>query len=109
MENESSNIGDILPQFIIVIKQVQAVYVPEHVKGYQQEILQILVKYSKKYSVDPIYTIGFFLCPKYRLVATSKKYSLEDITKYILIQASKWGMDNESLKRLGKKIFFLIY
>lgn len=107
LENESTNIGDILVQFIICKQEILKVQIPQyqsHLEEFKLEVLELINKYSKKYTSESeiIYIVGLFLCPRFRKVATSKQFVLKNIVQKVLTIANAWGMATESIKNLGK-------
>ena len=87
-------------------QQITAVNnVPSYLEPFRKEALDLVNKYAKQF-YDEVYIVAFFFAPKYRKVATSKKFSLQDITKFTLKIASAWGMPIEGLRNLGIKKYF---
>ncbi|KAJ3214299.1 hypothetical protein HK099_006940 [Clydaea vesicula] len=71
---DNSNIGDILPQFLIIVRQIDLVAVPLTLQNYKISVLSRIQKHAKKY-LQPLYLVALFLCTKYRRIATSIKFS----------------------------------
>ena len=91
LENESSNLGDIWVQLILIKKQVSEAQVPERFLDFKMHTLAVISKWALKYD-EPIYLIAFFLCPKFRKVSTSKKYPLKNIILFIVELGACWGL-----------------
>lgn len=49
MESDSSNIGDIWPNLIIMKKQISAIHVENILESFKLEVLKIIDKYAKNY------------------------------------------------------------
>lgn len=83
LELDSSNIGDIWPQLILIKIQLAKITPPLQLRSFKEEIENIVEKYSKNYE-DSIYIVGFFLCPRYKNIATSRKFNFNKILRFAL-------------------------
>ncbi|PLW44427.1 hypothetical protein PCASD_04505 [Puccinia coronata f. sp. avenae] len=86
-----TTLADIWKELLIAHKTIQNVDVYSRFESFKRHCLETLESQTKVYH-EEIYVAAFFLHPKYRCVAVSKKHSLSDVTQMIIRLAKQFKL-----------------
>ncbi|OAV92993.1 hypothetical protein PTTG_11132 [Puccinia triticina 1-1 BBBD Race 1] len=91
LEHTETTLADIWKELLIAHKKIQNVNVYSCFEAFKRHCLETLESQTKVYH-DDVYVAAFFLHPKYRCVAVSKKHSLSDVTQMIIRLAKQFKL-----------------
>ncbi|CAG8646295.1 26320_t:CDS:2, partial [Dentiscutata erythropus] len=90
LESNNTILGDIFAELLFIYKKLKSSEFEDFDYGLIDHAKNIVNFQAKEFD-EPIYYLAFFLNPKFRKIALSKKLTYDDIVVYALTFAQKWS------------------
>lgn len=106
LESHSAHLGNVLETLFNIQKYYDQIREKSRFFPPKYQFLFALAEKSVNVRAEeidlPIYVVALFVCPKYRKICVSKKYSIENISKFVLELACKGGFTEFEANQLDE-------
>eukprot|EP00126_Sphaerothecum_destruens_P003415 Sdes_comp17162_c0_seq1m6324 len=99
-----ATLAELWKQLISCYQQLSAVKIPSKWVVFRDTVLKAFHNCLNVF-MDDIYFIAFFLNPRYRKMAASRLYDLEDYVRMMMELGKKWKYSKQVVKTIGEQIF----
>ncbi|CAG8453764.1 18309_t:CDS:2 [Racocetra fulgida] len=103
LESNNTTLGDIFAKLLVIYKKLRSSEFEDFDYGLIDHAKDIVNFRAKEFD-EPIYYLAFFLNPKFRKAAVSKKLTFDNMVVYALTFAQIWKFTYEQAKQISQKL-----
>ncbi|CAG8493613.1 1341_t:CDS:2 [Cetraspora pellucida] len=103
LESRNTTVGDVFAELYKVYKKLKMSENSDIDQEFIEHAKNIINIRAKEFD-EPIYYLSFFLHPKFRKIAVSKKLSLDNMLIYALTFAQKWNFTREQANQISEQL-----